>query len=268
MTLFDLLRWRGCVFKRGLVEVRERDGVRTLHLDSDTIQSAMRLDRPNDLELAYTRAMAAFLLFHPAPERILMIGLGGGALPKFLYHRLPEASLRVVELNADVVEVARSHFGLPADSARLVVELGDGADCIARASDTVDVILIDAYDGRSIAEQAASAEFYAQARCRLGAGGIMVANLWSNDRRFESRVRQIERAFDGRCLCLPAERPGNIVVFAFADAPFRIAFDELTQRAAALELRHGLEFRRFVAGLRTMNRHDAGYLLMGETGEK
>ena len=35
---------------------------------------------PFALELDYTRCMMAFLLFHPAPRRALMIGLGGGSL--------------------------------------------------------------------------------------------------------------------------------------------------------------------------------------------
>jgi len=51
--------------------VSERFGVRTLHIGSDTVQSAMRIARPNDLELAYTRSMMAFLLFVPAPKRAL-----------------------------------------------------------------------------------------------------------------------------------------------------------------------------------------------------
>ena len=72
--------------------VSERFGVRSLHIGSDTIQSAMRLARPNDLELAYTRSMMAFLLFTERPARVLMIGLGGGSLAKFIYHRMPRGA--------------------------------------------------------------------------------------------------------------------------------------------------------------------------------
>ncbi len=52
------------------VYITERFGVRSLHIGSDTIQSAMRLARPNDLELAYTRSMMGFLLFNEWPERV------------------------------------------------------------------------------------------------------------------------------------------------------------------------------------------------------
>ncbi|MBS1220360.1 MAG: hypothetical protein H6R21_3493 [Proteobacteria bacterium] len=59
------------------LEVTEERGMRVLHLGSRAIQSAMRVSRPWDLELAYTRAMMGFLMFNPMPQDVLMIGLGG-----------------------------------------------------------------------------------------------------------------------------------------------------------------------------------------------
>ena len=92
------------------VYISEKFGVRTLHIGSDTVQSAMRIARPNDLEVVYTRSMMAFLLFAPPPRRVLMVGLGGGSLAKFIYHRLPDAVTEVLEINPQVVAVARRLF--------------------------------------------------------------------------------------------------------------------------------------------------------------
>ena len=89
------------------VYVSEKYGVRSLHIGSDTVQSAMRIAKPNDLELSYTRSMMAFLLFSDRPTRILMVGLGGGSLAKFVYHRLPWVTTEVVEVNPRVVAIAR-----------------------------------------------------------------------------------------------------------------------------------------------------------------
>ena len=50
------------------LEVTEERGLRTLHLGNCAIQSAMRVSRPWDLELAYTRTMMGFLMFNPAPQ--------------------------------------------------------------------------------------------------------------------------------------------------------------------------------------------------------
>jgi spermidine synthase len=250
--------WGGPVLhKRDGVEVRERHGVRTLHLGSDTVQSAMRVDRPDELDLSYTRAMMAFLLFMPPPQRALMIGLGGGSLAKFIYHRMPETRVRVIEVNADVVEVARAFFQVPADCGRLTITIAEGASYVATAGDHVDALLVDAYDGRSLAASLATDEFFRSARALVAPAGMLIMNLWSSDRAFDRNLRAIERAFSNRCLCLPAERPGNVIVFAFAAAPPRLAWAELIERARDLRQRFGLEFPSFVHSLKQMNRHDA-----------
>src|SRR5688500_19561600 len=63
MKLLDKWKARKRVLGDADVYVSERHGVRSLHIGSDTVQSSMRLSRPNDLELSYTRSMMAFLLF-------------------------------------------------------------------------------------------------------------------------------------------------------------------------------------------------------------
>ena len=85
------------------VEVSESNGVRYLHLGSDTVQSAMRIARPNELVLAYTKTMMAFLLFQRENSRMLIIGLGGGSLVKFIYHNLPESKITVIEKNQKII---------------------------------------------------------------------------------------------------------------------------------------------------------------------
>ena len=257
-------RWLGGapLYRGEGVEVREKDGVRTLHLGSETIQSAMRLDAPHALELAYTRAMMGFLLFAAAPRRILTIGLGGGSLSKFLYYRLPETTQKVIEISAEVITVARKFFFLPPDDARITVEVGEGTQYIAQCQESIDVLLVDAYDGRSLAAACKIDGFYAAARAALNREGVLAMNLWSSDWAFDSNLKRIERAFHGRCICLPAERPGNIIVFAFVESPPRLRWHQLNEAARALEASFQLPFRQFVPALKTMNPHDQDGLQM------
>jgi spermidine synthase len=235
------------------VYVTERFGVRSLHIGSDTIQSSMRLARPNDLELAYTRSMMAFLLFNDEPQRVLLVGLGGGSLVKFVYHRMTWASVEVVEVNPRVVAVARQYFQVPPDDARLAVHVGDGAEHIAQAAAAADVIVVDGYDGVSQVEELTSGSFYGACQRRLNARGVLVVNLWGSDRRFDDYLQRIEAAFPAGALCLPAEKPGNVIVFAFRDPPGNPRWSELFDKARGLEMRYGLEFVTFVGGLRKMN---------------
>ena len=127
------MRWLRGKASSSSLTVSEEDGVRYMHLGGDHIQSAMRLDAPHALELDYTRTMMAFLLFHPRPSACLMVGLGGGSIPKFMHRRFRAAHMRVLELNPAVVTAARSLFHLPDDDARLRVEVGDGARAVHAA---------------------------------------------------------------------------------------------------------------------------------------
>ncbi len=242
------------------VYVSEKFGVRSLHIGSDTVQSAMRIARPNDLELSYTRSMMACLLFRPDPRDVLMIGLGGGSVAKYVYHQLPEAKLRVLELDPQVVTIARQCFLVPPDDARFEIIIGDGAEYMGRRDARADLIMVDGYDAESHVEALATREFYSHCRARLTAGGLLVVNLWGGDRQFNEVLKRIEGVFPDATLCLPARKPGNVIAFAFRDPPGALAWADLEHRAAGLEAHHGLEFPQFVSGLRTMNRSDATHL--------
>jgi spermidine synthase len=241
------------------VYVSERCGVRSLHIGSDTVQSSMRLTRPNDLELSYTRSMMAFRLFVPSPREVLMIGLGGGSLAKFVYHRLSSTRVQIVEINPQVVAIARRSFFVPADEPRFQVITADGAVHVQREEVCADVIAIDGYEADVLVEELASPAFYADCRSSLRKAGVASINLWGGDKLFHTLLQRIKNAFPG-ILCLPAERPGNIVVFGFERKPPPFALAALAQTAAILEAEDGLEYPRFVEGLKKMNPHDSEFL--------
>jgi len=256
MTFFPKWRIRRRAEDAETAYVSERFGVRSLHIGSDTVQSAMRIAKPIDLELAYTRSMMAFLLFNPRPSRVLLVGLGGGSLAKFIYHRLPDTAVEAVEISPQVVAIAKHYFQLPAEDSRFSIVVGDGAEHIARPGAGFDVIAVDGYDAESQVEALSQSAFYEGCLARLLQDGILVVNLWGGDRQFGENLKRIETSFPAGTLCLPAEKPGNIIVFGFRDTPPEPTWDDLDRRARALEAALDLEFPRFVQGLRKMNRHD------------
>jgi spermidine synthase len=243
------------------VYIAERYGVRTLHIGSDTVQSAMRISAPNALELSYTRSMMGFLLFNDIPRSVLVIGLGGGSVAKFIYQRMPESRIRVVEISERVVTVARRYFAVPQDDARFEVIIGDGAEFVQRAQVCADLILADGYDGESHVEAVSTLAFYRDCHQRLNPKGMLVVNLWGGDREFNETLKRIEQAFPAGTLCLPAEKPGNVIVFGFRGPVGRYSWAALDARARVLEACYELGFTRFVEALRRMNRHDAKHLL-------
>ena len=246
--------------KKDEVAVTNAWGVRTLHVGGEAIQSAMRIDDPFALALDYTRCMMAFLLFHPEPRRALMIGLGGGSLAKFFYKFLKRTTIRVVELDAEVVAAARRHFALPPDDARLSVEVGDGAEALT--PECCDVLVLDAFQDELHVPRLASREFYDGAFLALGEPGALVVNFMDDDPKFDATLQRLERAFGGAVLALPALYDPNILVFALKGVAARYSFDDLKRKAAGLEARYGLPFPRYVNRLREMNRCTAEELVI------
>jgi spermidine synthase len=221
------------------------NGVRRfLHFDFGAIQSAMELSNPQRLALAYTRKMMAFLLFNCTPERILLLGLGGGSLAKFCYHNLPAASLTAVEVNQDVIAL-RDEFNIPADDHRFRVINADGAAYISALMHSKDVILADACDRAGIAAELASVEFYRTARRHLSAGGVFVINICGDKVSTAAHHSKLREAFDGEVLSLQVQKDSNVIVFGFKERRPDLHWGRIEASAPDLKRRFRLDFPRY-----------------------
>jgi spermidine synthase len=234
--------------------------VRSLHVGGEAIQSSMKLADPFALALDYTRCMMAFLLFHPQPQRALMIGLGGGSLAKFFFKHLRRTRVRVVELDPRIVVTARTHFALPPDDERLSVEIGDGAQALS--PECCDVMLLDAYHDEAHVPELAAAHFYDAAFLALEPCAVLVVNFMDDDPRFDQYLQRLESAFGGAVIAMRALYDPNIIAFALKGMPPRVEWDELRRRAAALEARLQMPFTKYVKRLRSMNRSERGCLVL------
>jgi spermidine synthase len=232
------------------VHLSEQNGVRSLHLGNSMVQSAMRLTVPNQLELAYTRCMMGFMLFNPRPANILMIGLGGGSLAKFVYHRLHGARATVIEINPKVVVAARNHFFVPPDDERLQVLIGEGGEYVADHPASADVLMVDGFDDCCQVASLCTPDFYDHARAALKRNGILVVNLLSRSRGFQNYLRRIDNSFSGHVATLAVDPRGNLIAFAFRQNPGRRVWEDLPERAKKLENEFGLPFTEFARNLR------------------
>jgi spermidine synthase len=225
------------------IEISEHAGVRYLHFSAEWIQGAMRVKRPNALELAYTREMMAGLLLRevPWPRNALLIGLGAGSLVKFIYHKLPWTKTTVVEVDPRVEIVARLHFDLPDDPFRLRVAIGDGARFMLQGGESYDYILVDGFDEKGKAGALDTESFYQACRARLTSEGLLAVNLLGRSRGFTASKDRIAAAFDDRTLVFPSCDSGNAIAFARGHDPVDIAFEELLQRAETIHRHAGLD---------------------------
>ena len=224
--------------------------VRRLHFSLRLTQSEMRLDAPDELAVAYTRAMLGFLLFQPIPKHVVIVGLGGGSLTKYCYRNLARSRVTTVELMAGVI-ACRDWFQIPPDDERLKIVQADAADYFAREPDGADAILLDAYDEEGVAPQLCTLVFYANLRAHLKPRGVLVANISGHSLTAETHIDLIRKAFDGRMTVVDVMSDGNRIVYAFNDPAFPPDWSRLQRTARELEARHPLEFQRL---LRDMER--------------
>ncbi len=237
-------RLRPARFALPEVGISEEGNIRSLHLGSATVQSSMNVDHPSELVLSYSRAMMAWLLFaDTAPEHIVQIGLGGGSFARWIDVHLPATRQTVIEINPQVIAVARSLFELPFENERFQIIEDDGAQYIkVLYGSGVDVLLVDGFDGEQIIDDLVAEPFFADCRAALADHGILVTNWWQGDKRYPAFVQRLKKVFDGQVLAIPAATHGNVAVLAFARAPARHAATFWQQRAQQLSERHHLEF--------------------------
>ncbi len=219
------------------IDISEQAGVRYLHFGSSWVQGAMRIARPWNLELEYTREMMASLLLRDDarwPRRVLLIGLGAASLTKFLYRYRPQAHLTIVEIEPAVVAAARHFFKLPEDDKRIHMVIGDGAEYILGTNKKFDLILVDGFNEHAHPGQLNTSPFYQACRSRLSDQGIMAVNLLGLCKGVLGGFAHIYSAFDERALMLPSCESGNTIAFACDGEPVSISLNDLKEAALAL----------------------------------
>ncbi len=157
------------------IVVAEDDRARYLRFDR-SFQSGMLLNDHFESPFLYAAYAHVGLIFAPQAKRVLVIGLGGGSIPKRFWRDYPEVTVDVAELDPMVVDVAKRFFQVREDP-RLRIFVQDGRLFLRRAQQKYDIIIIDAYFSESIPFHLTTREFYELASERLAPGGVLVSNV-------------------------------------------------------------------------------------------
>jgi len=246
-----------CADEYGAIAVVEEATSRTLHFGSTARQSTMYLNNSVRLALSYTRCMLGGLLFAPPPRRALVLGLGGGSLPKFLLHHYGECHVEVVEMRPLVAETARNYFALPEDD-RLTVHLQKAESFLTRDDvGPYDWIFVDLHNSDGMAPVLDQAEFFAICQRLLQPGGVLAANLWTGDQsdilaRIGARLHQ---SFKEQVIFLPVARKRNTVALAFNSVLPSLDVQPTRQHANELQMRYDIEFVDFLWDILRYNRN-------------
>lgn len=247
------------------VTFSEIDGVRYLHFGTEWVQGAMRLRKPDAIELEYAQQMMAWLLFlSPAAKdfHVAQLGLGAAALTKFCHRNFNQARVTAVELNPAVIIAGRSMFNLRQDDARLSVREQDAWDYVMDLGHEAshDVLQVDLYDATARGPVLDTTGFYKACRRVLKAPGVMTINLFGDHDSFPKNIARICEAFDDRVLVFPEVHDGNIIALAFNGPAIDVSWETLEARAVVVEETTGLPASGWVRGLREANARQEGGL--------
>jgi spermidine synthase len=225
-------------------------------------QTCMDRNDPQRLVFDYAKMTLSALLLKPDPERILIIGLGGGTLPNALRDILPSAVIDTVEIDEAVVRVAKQFFGFVEDEQNRVY-VQDARVFGKRAAlrgEQYDLIILDAFDGEYIPEHLMTVEFLSEMRGLLSDDGVLVANTFASSKLYDYESATYAEAFGG-FLNFRLPTSGNRVILvpqAKLDIDARTPLDRKTLRANADALKapmapYDMPLKRYVSTLLSLS---------------
>lgn len=219
----------------GTLTVVDQGGRRFLTHDPQgsiaTVQSSLDLARPEALSAPYARLMMLAMAQAAQARRVLQVGVGAGAMAQYVVSNWPHATVDAVELDPVAIELGLEYFNLRRQP-RLAIHIADGRAWLAASTQRFDVVMLDAYDHRTIPPALADASFFALVADRLAAGGAVAQNAYRGGvdvAALRATMRSAFEQVDEYAL------PDNAVLLGYQGAA--LAGPELLARARALDER-------------------------------
>jgi protein-L-isoaspartate O-methyltransferase len=153
----------------------------------------------------------------PSAREALLIGLGGGLQARAL--ELYGISVTAVEIDPEVVRLARKHFGVTCQ-----VAVGDGREFLMQRPRLFDAIVLDAFAGADPPEHLFTREAFEAAANRLEPGGVLAVHLFGRPEHPAIRAvaRTLEAVFPHILATASGEFQDFQAIYIFAsDLPLR-----------------------------------------------
>jgi spermidine synthase len=233
------------------VRITEHGTVRTMYFvgDNGTQYIESRVDRahPASLDLDYARTMMAGFLVSPAPRRLLMLGVGGGQISNYLYSRFPGLEIDAVDIDPEVIRLAKKYFGVPADDPRYRTHEADARLFVERAAPGVqwDMIMLDVFRGVFVPYHLKTVEFYQACLARLAPGGTVVANLHNATRMYPHDRQTLAAVFPQRYSFV--SEGGHQTTFVASAAATRVGAYAIRRGARAVQSKFDVDMAGLAA---------------------
>lgn len=180
------------------------------------------------------------LMVQKKETKNLIIGLGGGGLVNFLYHHCKDMLAVAVEIDPEIVKIAKSHFGLSEDNERLEIVIDDGLKYLKDIEKDSKLLKyqsiifdIDSKDNSAISCPPGSFledDILKTVKSLLRPEGLFILNFVCRDNELrKSTLRSIKKVFSF-VISYKLEEDLNEIFYCFAHPD--IKFKESFQKAA------------------------------------
>jgi len=168
--------------------------LRVMTTHPKAMQSAMKLEAPEELVLPYSGYYDLVSWFKPDPRSFLILGGGGYSYPMYALEKYPDAKIDVVEVDPGVTELARRFFYLK-DDPRLAIIHEDARCFLRKMGKKYDAILVDVFNSHySIPFHLTTIETAKAFHSGLADDGVVILNILSGMEGREGRFLRAEYA--------------------------------------------------------------------------
>ena len=227
------------------IRVRRDGDVRAMTFVRDNgqevVQSRVNLTAPHTLVSPYARGMFASYLYQPHPRRVLIVGLGGGAMVRFLTHHEPQVQIDAVEIDPAVVRLADEYFGVRS-GGNVRVHTADAVTFVESTADRYDLILMDAFlrpssdtDTTGVPTRLKTLAFLGRLKRALAPGGVVAFNV-NEHASMADDIAAVTTAFGHVAVYRSPPADNKVVIAAEGGMP---TDDEVRARIGALDARFG-----------------------------
>lgn len=238
----------------GPIRVVDLGPYRALYFDSPSCQGRVHRTKPWTPASDYIISMVfgATLSQTHNFSRVLVLGLGPGAIVHTLRKMDAEVQIHSVEVRETVIEVAKEKFDVPCDE-RITHIASDAATFFkthkASKSERYDYVIADLAISEGPSPLVTQPAFWTELSRLLTPNGVICINLWrGKEHLFDWTIRQMSKTFNQEPLCVEHKHIENIIAYS-SPAPLQTArVKEGLKRLVALgddlelNVRGGLEF--------------------------
>jgi spermidine synthase len=208
----------------------DKTGERVLIMDG-LVHNRYRPGDPDALLYDYEKIFRSLTAEFASPaEDLRVLTIGGGAMtfPDYLSRHYEPRVNQVVEIDGDVVRIARDYFSVDEEGMEIIISDGRGFVRSLPGSAVYDIIYLDAFNSFSIPAHLTTADFLIETKGHLDQSGIILVNtidVFEIGNFLNAYLRTMEAVFPSRAVYVPMDfQRDSRTTFVLAAAAGPVSF--------------------------------------------